>query len=34
MTQRHGRKDFFTYNMDSVVKTVEKTGRRSRCCCR
>ncbi|MBN3844685.1 MacB family efflux pump subunit [Burkholderia sp. Ac-20349] len=26
MTQRHGRKDFFTYNMDSVVKTVEKTG--------
>ncbi|CAD6547953.1 MacB family efflux pump subunit [Paraburkholderia sabiae] len=27
MTQRHGRKDFFTYNMDTVVKTVEKTGR-------
>ncbi|CAI8696110.1 MacB family efflux pump subunit [Burkholderia pyrrocinia] len=26
MIQRHGRKDFFTYNMDSVVKTVEKTG--------
>ncbi|CFB60021.1 MacB family efflux pump subunit [Pandoraea apista] len=26
MTQRHGRKDFFTYNMDSVVKTVEKTS--------
>ncbi|WP_175755500.1 MacB family efflux pump subunit [Burkholderia cepacia] len=26
MKQRHGRKDFFTYNMDSVVKTVEKTG--------
>ena len=26
MTQRHGRKDFFTYNMDSVVKTMEKTG--------
>ncbi|ONC95351.1 macrolide ABC transporter ATP-binding protein/permease MacB [Burkholderia pseudomallei] len=26
MLQRHGRKDFFTYNMDSVVKTVEKTG--------
>lgn len=26
MRQRHGRKDFFTYNMDSVVKTVEKTG--------
>ncbi|MFW6854906.1 MacB family efflux pump subunit [Burkholderia gladioli] len=26
MMQRHGRKDFFTYNMDSVVKTVEKTG--------
>ncbi|RQS62996.1 MacB family efflux pump subunit [Burkholderia sp. Bp8963] len=27
MTQRHGRKDFFTYNVDSVVKTAEKTGR-------
>ncbi|PCE32556.1 MacB family efflux pump subunit [Burkholderia ubonensis] len=27
IAQRHGRKDFFTYNMDSVVKTVEKTGR-------
>ncbi|KVM67348.1 macrolide transporter [Burkholderia ubonensis] len=27
ITQRHGRKDFFTYNMDSVVKTVESTGR-------
>ncbi|RQR40677.1 MacB family efflux pump subunit [Burkholderia sp. Bp9142] len=26
MIRRHGRKDFFTYNMDSVVKTVEKTG--------
>ncbi|ANC45807.1 macrolide ABC transporter permease/ATP-binding protein MacB [Pandoraea pnomenusa] len=26
MTQRHGRKDFFTYNMDSIVKTVEKTS--------
>ncbi|MDR6504201.1 macrolide transport system ATP-binding/permease protein [Burkholderia ambifaria] len=26
ITQRHGRKDFFTYNMDSVVKTVVKTG--------
>ncbi|RKP46969.1 MacB family efflux pump subunit [Trinickia fusca] len=26
MTQRHGRKDFFTYNVDDVVKTVEKTG--------
>ncbi len=26
ITQRHGRKDFFTYNMDSVVKTVAKTG--------
>jgi macrolide transport system ATP-binding/permease protein len=23
---RHGRKDFYTANMDSVVKTVEKTG--------
>jgi macrolide transport system ATP-binding/permease protein len=27
LTQRHGRKDFFTYNMDSVVKTVETLGR-------
>ncbi|KVK79716.1 macrolide transporter [Burkholderia ubonensis] len=27
ITRRHGRKDFFTYNMDSVVKTVESTGR-------
>ncbi|MFC5431685.1 MacB family efflux pump subunit [Paraburkholderia denitrificans] len=27
MIQRHGRKDFFTYNMDSVRKTIEKTGR-------
>ncbi|TAM00755.1 MAG: FtsX-like permease family protein, partial [Paraburkholderia sp.] len=26
MIQRHGRKDFFTYNMDSVRKTLEKTG--------
>ena len=26
LTQRHGRKDFFTYNMDDVVKTVERTG--------
>ncbi len=26
IAQRHGRKDFFTYNMDSVVKTVAKTG--------
>jgi macrolide transport system ATP-binding/permease protein len=26
LKQRHGRKDFFTYNMDSVVKTVAKTG--------
>jgi macrolide transport system ATP-binding/permease protein len=26
LTQRHGRKDFFTYNVDSVVKTVERTG--------
>jgi macrolide transport system ATP-binding/permease protein len=23
LTRRHGRKDFFTYNVDSVVKTVE-----------
>ncbi len=27
LTQRHGRKDFFTYNMDSVVKTAETLGR-------
>ncbi|MGN6085897.1 MacB family efflux pump subunit [Trinickia sp.] len=27
LTRRHGRKDFFTYNMDSVVKTVRSTGR-------
>lgn len=27
LTRRHGRKDFFTYNMDSVVKTVESTSR-------
>jgi len=27
LSRRHGRKDFFTYNMDSVVKTVESTGR-------
>ena len=27
LARRHGRKDFFTYNMDSVVKTVESTGR-------
>nr|WP_179402793.1 MacB family efflux pump subunit [Burkholderia guangdongensis] len=27
MTQRHGRKDFFTYNVNDVVKTAEKTGR-------
>ncbi|MEQ5838130.1 macrolide ABC transporter ATP-binding protein/permease MacB [Paraburkholderia acidicola] len=26
LKQRHGRKDFFTYNMDSIVKTVAKTG--------
>ncbi|RQZ41217.1 MacB family efflux pump subunit [Burkholderia sp. Bp9090] len=26
MTQRHGRKDFFTYNLDSVAKTTAKTG--------
>lgn len=26
LTQRHGRKDFFMYNVDSVVKTVESTG--------
>ncbi|MFL9871538.1 macrolide ABC transporter ATP-binding protein/permease MacB [Paraburkholderia megapolitana] len=26
LKQRHGRQDFFTYNMDSVVKTVAKTG--------
>jgi macrolide transport system ATP-binding/permease protein len=27
LTQRHGRKDFFTYNMDSMVKSLEKMGR-------
>lgn len=27
LRQRHGRQDFFTYNMDSIVKTAEKTGR-------
>jgi macrolide transport system ATP-binding/permease protein len=27
LTRRHGRKDFFTYNMDTVVKTVRATGR-------
>ena len=27
LTQRHGRKDFFTYNVDDVVKTVQTTGR-------
>ena len=27
LTQRHGRKDFFTYNVDDVVKTIQKTGR-------
>lgn len=27
LTRRHGRKDFFTYNMDTVVKTVRSTGR-------
>ncbi|MEM5326091.1 MacB family efflux pump subunit [Paraburkholderia sp. JHI2823] len=27
MKQRHGRKDFFTYNVDSVVRTAETTGR-------
>ncbi|NRO96062.1 MacB family efflux pump subunit [Paraburkholderia sp. NMBU_R16] len=27
LTQRHGRKDFFTYNVDDVVKTLERTGR-------
>jgi macrolide transport system ATP-binding/permease protein len=26
ITQRHGHKDFFTYNVDDVVKTAEKTG--------
>ncbi|MGY2492752.1 MacB family efflux pump subunit [Cupriavidus sp. CP313] len=26
MTQRHGRKDFFTYNWDSVARTNEKIG--------
>ncbi|WP_206995543.1 MacB family efflux pump subunit [Trinickia mobilis] len=27
LLQRHGRQDFYTDNMDSVVKTVENTGR-------
>ncbi|GLU35640.1 MacB family efflux pump subunit [Trinickia caryophylli] len=27
LTRRHGRKDFFTYNIDSVVKTAEGVGR-------
>ncbi|AUH50791.1 macrolide ABC transporter permease/ATP-binding protein MacB [Chromobacterium sp. ATCC 53434] len=27
LTQRHGGKDFFTYNMEEVVKTVESTSR-------
>ena len=27
LSRRHGRKDFFTYNMDTVVKTVRSTGR-------
>ncbi|WP_458765137.1 MacB family efflux pump subunit [Cupriavidus basilensis] len=26
LTLRHGKKDFFTYNMDSIVKTMERTG--------
>jgi macrolide transport system ATP-binding/permease protein len=26
LTLRHGRKDFFTYNVDDVVKTIERTG--------
>ncbi|QNK67440.1 macrolide ABC transporter ATP-binding protein/permease MacB [Variovorax sp. PAMC26660] len=26
LTMRHGSKDFFTYNMDSIVKTVERTS--------
>ncbi|MBA2036746.1 macrolide ABC transporter permease/ATP-binding protein MacB, partial [Escherichia coli] len=25
LTLRHGKKDFFTWNMDSVLKTAEKT---------
>lgn len=27
LTLRHGQKDFFTYNMDSLLKTAEKTTR-------
>ena len=27
LTLRHGKKDFFTYNMDSLVQTAEKTTR-------
>ncbi|MBL0841897.1 MacB family efflux pump subunit [Pseudomonas mediterranea] len=26
LTQRHGTKDFFTYNLDSVMQTVQKTS--------
>ncbi|WP_434570756.1 FtsX-like permease family protein [Pseudomonas sp. Z3-6] len=26
LTQRHGLKDFFTYNLDSVLQTVQKTS--------
>ncbi|WP_153101826.1 MacB family efflux pump subunit [Paraburkholderia hayleyella] len=26
MTQRHGRKDFFTFNMDSVARTMQRTS--------
>ncbi len=26
LAQRHGRKDFFTFNMDSIVRTVERTS--------
>ncbi len=27
LAQRHGKKDFFAYNMDSIVKTLERTSR-------
>ena len=27
LSLRHGKKDFFTWNMDGVLKTVEKTTR-------
>ncbi len=31
LTLRHGKKDFFTYNMDSLVQTAEKPPVRCNC---